>query len=166
MVRGAHKPPREKYLINHCANILEEVGFYTVLLGPVHILIGIAISVLLMRKLRKGRDAYRRTVGKSWLFLCCVFLSGIIYHILWSNLVFTNLYCNWDYVIDFTPFWPPSRENVTMVCDWHSHDVRYPVAYSTTFAVWVAFATASWITTIAMYLTGLKMLRKRNRTGV
>lgn len=145
-------------------NVAEEIYIYGILLGPVHIAVGALLAIFLTPLLRRSRQAYGRAVGRALLFNGCLLVSGMMFHTLWSEIVFTKLYCNWDYVIDFTPFWPPLREAVTIACTSPSHGTRLPVPYSATFAAWVVFAVASWLAAIALYLVIVRMLERKSQS--
>jgi hypothetical protein len=130
--------------------VIEEIAIYVLLLAPVYLAAFAGWALLLLPLAFRSGPKYFATLRKGGLFLGCLFLVGMIFHLLWTAIIFKRFYCSIDYAVDFLPFLPPHPGHVTVPCHWRDHMLT-PVPYRYTVVAWFVFAIACWLATVALY---------------
>jgi hypothetical protein len=135
---------------------LQECLMYLVIMGLAYFIVFVIGCLIVAALPRRDPGICRRRIGHLGLFLIVLLAVSALANGLWSCLIYNRLYHSSDYVFDFLPFVP-----VTM-----NADPPRVEGFGTTSielnAVWCAFATFTWVVTIALYRVIAQRMAKRH----
>jgi hypothetical protein len=127
----------------------KECVLYFALAGVLHLAIFVIGSLVLGVVSIRQRGTFRRRVGRFGLFLGLLLMVGSISNGLWSCLIWGHLYTCFDYVVDFSPFWPVTQSNIDV--PFFPQGQLLGVSLFQLQLVWLLFAVGTWGLTIFLY---------------
>ena len=132
--------------------------FMSVLLFIIFVLGCLVLYVISALSRKQCQFLKRRIVGFA-LFNFLLLIVGCVFCMLWSGLIFGNLYYSYDSLADFEPFWPITQGLID-----YGGDMRgqlFGVSLLELQLVWLAFTLATWATTYYLY----KLLRRESASS-
>jgi hypothetical protein len=130
-----------------------ECLYHFVIMGTLYVAVFFIGSLLLLLFSLKRLTILPKRIGHFGLFLLLFLIVGSLVNGVWSCLIYGHIYDSFDYVIDFTPFWP-----VTM-----NPDPPRVEGYGTTLtelnSIWFAFSAFTWIVTLVLYRLTLQKIK-------
>ena len=127
-----------------------ECLLYFVGMGILQLAVFVIGCLVLAVLARKQPGTFLRRVGHFGLFSVLLLVVGSLFNGLWSCLMWDRLYHSTDYFIDFTPFWPITK-NVIDAAWGDDHGQLLGVSLLQLNCVWLLFAVGAWSATIFLY---------------
>ena len=124
---------------------MEELPFYLVFLGIVHVILFAAFCFLIGPRRKYWRPFQFR---RAALFFVLLLAVGAIFDGLWSCEIYTRLYYTMDYFCDFIPFVPFFGG---MRADGRGWGGLKGVTLWQVELVWLIFAVCAWSSTVFLY---------------
>ena len=123
-------------------------SIYLIVTVPMHLILGVVGTVIGL-VLGFIRPTLRKpTIRVSWIFNVSLLMSGFLFNIIWSMLIFDRLYSSWDYSgVDCGPF----GLNIEF------GQYFYGMTERIIRMLWLVYAALSW--TSAIWITRVVMKR-------
>ncbi len=108
----------------------------------------------------KNRSAYFSFCRGFIVFAFSLLFAGALFNMLWSILVVDVLYVNYDYWIDFSPFWLMINESSFGPDSMGLYQLLGDTTFGQLQMIWAFFALATWLVAFSSYYFVRKLWAK------